>query len=52
MKALLDEQLSNEIAVELRSRGLDVEAVGERVAMRGLLDEQVIEVAAGEGRRS
>ena len=50
MKALLDEQLSNEIAVELRSRGLDVEAVGERVAMRGLLDEQVIEVAAGEGR--
>lgn len=50
MRALLDEQLSSEIAVELRSRGLDVEAVGEREAMKGLRDEQVLEVASGEGR--
>ncbi len=50
MRALLDEQLSSEIAVELRSRGLDVEAVSEREAMRGLRDEQVLEVASGEGR--
>lgn len=50
MKALLDEQLSTAIAVELRARDLDVQAVSERVAMRGLRDEQVIEVAAGEGR--
>ncbi len=50
MKALLDEQLSTEIAVELRSRGLDVEAVSERMEMRGLRDEQIAEVAAGEGR--
>lgn len=50
MRALLDEQLSSEIAVELRPRGLDVEAVSEREAMRGLRDEQVLEVASGEGR--
>ena len=50
MKALLDEQLSPEIAIELRSRNLDVEAVSERAELRGSLDERVMEAAAGEGR--
>lgn len=50
MRALLDEQLSSEIAVELRARGLDVEAVSEREVLKGLRDEQVLEVASGEGR--
>ena len=52
MKALLDEQLSSEIAAELRSRGWDVEAVGERPWMRGqsLSDDQVMDTAASEDR--
>ncbi len=52
MKALLDEQLSSEIAAELRSRGWNVEAVGERPWMRGqsLSDDQVMVTAASEDR--
>lgn len=50
MRVLLDEHLSSQLAVELRARGLDAEAVSERVGMRGSLDEQVMEVAAREGR--
>jgi len=52
LKALLDEQLSSEIAAELRSRGWNVEAVGERPWMRGqsLSDDQVMVTAASEDR--
>ena len=50
MKALLDEQLSNEIARVLRGRGLDVEAVCERSDLVEASDEYVCEVAAREQR--
>lgn len=50
MKALLDEQLSSEIAVELRSRGLDVEAVTERQDLVRKSDEEILEAATLEGR--
>ena len=50
MKALLDEQLSDEIAKLLRSRGLDVDAVTERDDLTERSDEDVFEVATAEGR--
>lgn len=50
MKALLDEHLSADLALELRSRGLDVEAITERPARRGLFDDQVMALAAAEDR--
>lgn len=50
MTALLDEQLSAEIAGLLRSRGLDVEAVSEREDLTGRSDEEVMEAATTEGR--
>ena len=50
MKSLLDEQLSKDIARELRSRGLDVETVSERPGLAGRSDEEVMEAAAAEAR--
>lgn len=50
MKALLDEQLSGQIAVVLRQRGYDVVAVVDRADLVGCPDRMVLEVAAREGR--
>ena len=50
MKALLDEQLSPQIAVLLREAGYDVVAVAERVDLVGSIDSTILEVATGEGR--
>ncbi len=50
VKALLDERLSSEIAVELRRRKLDVEAVAERPELVGSSDQAVMDAAAAEGR--
>lgn len=50
MKALLDEHLSGEIAADLRSRDLDVEAVIERADLIRYSDEQIVEVASIEQR--
>lgn len=50
MKALLDEQLSVEIAQELRRRGVDVEAVTERPDLLRASDERLVEVAMEEDR--
>src|ERR1700727_500728 len=50
MRALVDEQLSAEIARELRSRGHDVEAVTERPELVGAPDEQLMEQAMLENR--
>jgi Domain of unknown function (DUF5615) len=47
---LLDEHLSSEIAVELRSRRLDVEAVTERADLVRRPDVALVEAAAQEGR--
>jgi hypothetical protein len=50
MRALLDEQLSAEIARELRRRGCDVEAVTERRDLVGSTDEQLLDLAGREDR--
>ncbi len=50
MKVLLDEQLSVEIARELRRRGHDVEAVTERPDLLRAPDERLMEVAMQENR--
>jgi hypothetical protein len=50
VRALLDEQLSSQIAVELRSRGLDVVAVTERADLVHISDEHVLAAATAEGR--
>lgn len=50
MRALLDEQLSGQIAQLLRARGLDVEAVVERSDLIQASDREVIAAAAREGR--
>jgi predicted nuclease of predicted toxin-antitoxin system len=50
MRALLDEQLSSQIAVELRRRDRDVTAVSERRDLMGSSDPRVMEAAAQEGR--
>lgn len=50
MKALLDEQLSPRIAELLRSRGHDVQAVGERPDLAGRSDRVILETAAAEER--
>ena len=49
MKALLDEQLSPQIAEPLRKSGYDVEAVLGRNDLIGRSDRIVFEVACGEG---
>jgi predicted nuclease of predicted toxin-antitoxin system len=50
VKALLDEQLSAQIAVLLRQAGYDVEAVAERPDLLGRSDRLILEVASNEGR--
>ncbi len=50
MKALLDEQLSPQIAVVLRGAGHDVVAVGDRDDLAGQSDRIIFEIATGEGR--
>ena len=50
MKALLDEQLSRQIAVLLRQVGLDVEAVADRPDLAGRSDMVIFEVACREDR--
>lgn len=50
MKALLDEQLSPQIAVLLREAGRDVVAVAERVELVGCSDRVILETAINEGR--
>ena len=50
MKALLDEQLSREIAVRLRDAGYDVVAVAERDDLAGSSDEVILDVARNEDR--
>ena len=50
MKLLLDEMHTSAAAVELRVHGPDVASVQERADLRGLADEDILIVAAGEGR--
>jgi hypothetical protein len=50
VKALLDEQLSPEIAALLRRAGHDVEAVVDRDDLVGRSDRIVFETACGEDR--
>jgi len=50
VKALVDEQLSAQIAVLLRQAGYDVVAVVERDELVGRSDRVVLEVAATEER--
>ena len=50
MKALVDEQLSPQIAARLRQAGYDVVAVAERDDLVGSSDRVVLEVAAAEER--
>jgi predicted nuclease of predicted toxin-antitoxin system len=50
VRALLDEQLSPEIAVLLRKAGHDVVAVAERPELVGSTDRAVLEAASAEGR--
>lgn len=50
MKALLDEQLSPEIAERLRALGHDVVAVAERTDLAGRSDEEIMRIAQIEGR--
>lgn len=50
MKLLLDEMWPPTLAVQLRSRGHDVAAVGERPDLRGQPDVRVFAAAQTEGR--
>jgi len=50
VKLLLDEMYPARLAQALRERGADAEAVDERNPLRGLSDEELLVVAAGEGR--
>lgn len=50
MKALLDEQLSPQIAALLRQAGLDAEAVADRADLIGRSDMLVFDVACSEDR--
>ena len=50
MKALVDEQLSPQIAALLRQAGLDVEAVVDRPDLIGRIDMFILEVACSEDR--
>jgi predicted nuclease of predicted toxin-antitoxin system len=50
VRAILDEQLSPQIAVLLRQAGYDVDAVAERQDLVGATDRIIFEVACSEGR--
>jgi predicted nuclease of predicted toxin-antitoxin system len=50
VRAILDEQLSPEIAALLRQADYDVDAVAEREDLVGRTDRFILEVACGEGR--
>ena len=50
MNALLDEQLSPQIAMLLRQRGHDVVAVVDRADLAGRSDQLILEVASDELR--
>jgi predicted nuclease of predicted toxin-antitoxin system len=50
VKALLDEQLSPQIAALLRKTGLDVEAVADRPDLAGRSDMLIFEAACTENR--
>ena len=50
MRAILDEQLSPQIAVLLRQVGHDVDAVADRQDLVGRSDRIIFEVACSEGR--
>lgn len=50
MRLLLDEMYDRTIAERLRSRGHDVIAVTERVDLRGLRDDVLVELMAAEHR--
>ena len=50
MRAILDEQLSPQIAVLLRQAGHDVNAVAGRADLAGRGDRIIFEVACREGR--
>lgn len=50
MKALLDEQLSPQIAVQLRKAGYDVLAVADRDDLVGRTDRVILEAATRDGR--
>jgi predicted nuclease of predicted toxin-antitoxin system len=49
VKALLDEQLSPQIAMLLREVGYDAVAVAVRVHLVGSSDSTILDVATGEG---
>jgi len=50
VRAILDEQLSPQIAVLLRKAGYDVDAVADREDLVGRSDRFILEVACAEGR--
>ena len=50
MRAILDEQLSPQIAVMLRQAGYDIDAVASREDLAGRSDRIIFEVACSEGR--
>jgi hypothetical protein len=50
VRALLDEQLSPQIAAQLRQMGYDVEAVAERADLVGCSDRSILELASAESR--
>jgi Domain of unknown function (DUF5615) len=50
VKLLLDEMYPARLAQGLRERGVDAEGVDERSPLRGLADEELLVVAAREGR--
>jgi len=50
VRAILDEQLSPQIAVLLRQAGYDVDAVADREDLAGRSDRIIFEVACSEGR--
>jgi len=50
VRALLDQQLSPQIAVQLRQAGYDIDAVADRQDLAGRGDRIILEVACSEGR--
>jgi len=50
VKLLLDEMYPARLGQALRDRGVDAEGVDERSPLRGLADEELLVVAAREGR--